>query len=100
MLDIDTLPKPFFHRTPWLLCASALGALAGAALSQSRAGACSCVEPSWPVTLRSAHADGGAPTHAQAWPRTARLEAYPGRAILWSEDLTSQTIDYLLAGGP
>jgi hypothetical protein len=83
-----------------LCCAALLGALAGVMVSESRAGACDCGVPTWRLTLRTEPADGGAAPDTRSWPTEARLEAYAGTVVLWSEDLASATIDYLHAGEP
>jgi hypothetical protein len=83
-----------------LCCLSLLGALAGVMVSGPHAGACDCGVPTWRLTLRTQAADGAAASDARSWPTEARLEAYAGTVVLWSEDLASATIDYLHAGEP
>jgi hypothetical protein len=80
--------------SPVLWCAALLGALAGAMFSRSHAGACDCGGDAWRLTLGQDSADD------DAWPAVARLEARPGTVVLWSEDLATQTIDYIHAGEP
>jgi hypothetical protein len=82
----------------WVLWSAAvLGALFGALVAEPFARACECSPPSW--TLRLSAASDANP-EASAWPVAAILEARPGTVIIWSQDMSGETVDYIHAGDP
>jgi hypothetical protein len=70
-----------------------LGALAGGAVFQRAAGACSCAKEEWNVHLVSVSSSEIGTSHLAYWPTDGVLTSYPGAARIWATEAAPEAID-------